>query len=183
MKRLPIVFSEPLSQRLGVTLTTVTCLIAALGWLGDELWRANELHLQVQAQQEALNRLRSRTARAEAASRREASMLGPAQVAAANAIIRRLNLPWHGLFDAIEAAAGPNVSVVAIEPDAQQQLVEITAEAAEADQMVGFVTRLKQQAPFAQVDLRRHRIDDHAPGQPLQFTVDASWRDGEANVR
>src|SRR5690606_29033155 len=58
-----------------------------------------------------------------------------AQVAAVNAAILQLNLPWRDLHDAVATATPASVALLALEPDAKRRVLRITAEARGSDDM------------------------------------------------
>lgn len=99
----------------------------------------------------------------------------PGQVAAVNAVVTQLNLPWRDLQAAVAAAASPQVGLLALEPDVRKQVLRIRAEARSPDDMLRYVERLQQQPRFRSVLLRRHDLADPAGGEPLRFELDASW--------
>jgi hypothetical protein len=103
-----------------------------------------------------------------------ASMLPQARQAAARAI-GQLNVPWSDLFDGIEAVSTADVAWIALEPDAEQQVLHATAEAKNPAAMIALVERLKRQPPFHAVQLTRHEINERDPNRPLRFQLDARW--------
>ena len=178
MRPLTISFSEPLTRWLGVTWFALAFAVAGLAWTGYLAWQVVVLRADVARDKSDLSRVLERPMRAAAVSDDSAiaSRLAPAQIAAANRAIRQLNLPWRDVFDALEEAASKEVSVVAIEPEAQHRTVRVSAEVANADDMVAFIRRLKQQPQFETVSLRTHRVEERDPNHPLRFTVEAVWR-------
>lgn len=105
--------------------------------------------------------------------------LAPAEAAAVNTVVMQLNLPWRDLRDAVRAATPRSVALLALEPDAKQRALRLTAEAKSGDDMVDYVERLKQQPVFESVVLVRHEINDQDPNRPLRFQVDAQWRQAQ----
>lgn len=101
--------------------------------------------------------------------------ISDAQAAGVNAAIAQLNLPWRALHDAVAAATPASIALLALEPDARKHLLEITAEAKNADDMVGYVEQLKRQELFQGVVLTRHEINDQDPLRPIRFQIEAAW--------
>ena len=99
-----------------------------------------------------------------------------AQATAVNAAVMQLNIPWRGLQDAVAAATPATIALVALEPDPRKQTLKITAEAKNADEMVGYVEQLKQQEFFLGAGIIRHEINTGDPNRPLRFQVEAQWR-------
>jgi len=104
-----------------------------------------------------------------------AAPVDAAQVTAVNAVVTQLNLPWRDLQAAVAAAAGPNVGLLALEPDVRKRVLRIRAEARNSDDMIAYVERLQQQPLFAAVLLRRHDLTEPEGGDPLRFELDATW--------
>jgi hypothetical protein len=126
---------------------------------------------------------RSGAARAAQASMRaEEPKVAPEQRAAVNRAVERLNVPWQDLLDQLERAETRDVSLLAIEPDAQRGVVRLTAEAAGPDGMVDYVAGLARQPAFAGVVIRKHQLDQQSPYQPLRFMVELSWRPADAEA-
>jgi hypothetical protein len=99
-----------------------------------------------------------------------------AQATAVNNAVMQLNLPWRALQDAVASATPPTIALVALEPDARKQILKITAEARNADEMVGYVEQLKQEEFFLGAGIVRHEINTADPNRPLRFQVEALWR-------
>ncbi|MBV6319927.1 PilN domain-containing protein [Duganella violaceipulchra] len=97
------------------------------------------------------------------------------QAAFVNGAILQLNLPWRELQDAVAAATPRNVALVAMEPDPRKQVLKITAETKNSDDMVAYVAELKQQELFSGVMLTRHEINEQDPNRPLRFQLEATW--------
>lgn len=99
-----------------------------------------------------------------------------AQATAVNATVLQLNLPWRQLQDAVAAANMPTVALLALDPDPRKQVLKLTAEAKNADDMVGYVEQLKQQEFFSSAALLRHETNEQDPNRPLRFQVEVQWR-------
>ncbi|WP_295993253.1 PilN domain-containing protein [Rugamonas sp.] len=144
------------------------CAGAALGgWQLLQQQRAREHQLQHQRE-----RLATRLAAPATAI---AAPIPAPQAAFVNAAIMQLNLPWRDLQDAVAAATPPNVALLALEPDARKQLLKLSAEARNADDMVAYIEQLKQQELFSSVVLTRHEINEQDPNRPLRFDLEAVW--------
>ena len=100
------------------------------------------------------------------------------QLKAAQATVRQLALPWAELIDSLERSAMREVSVLHIQPDAQQRLMRLTAEARGEGQMLEYLRRMGQTGRFAEVHLLSHQIREDDPMRPIQFSVQATFRDG-----
>lgn len=99
-----------------------------------------------------------------------------AQASFVNTAVMQLNLPWRALQDAVAAATPRTVALVALEPEPRKQVLKITAETRNSDEMVGYVEELKQQELFTSVVLTRHEINEQDPNRPLRFQLEATWQ-------
>jgi hypothetical protein len=97
------------------------------------------------------------------------------QARAINAAILQLNLPWGRLHGAIDSATPPGIALLALEPDAHKRMVRITAEARNADDMVGYVEQLSASEFFSGAVLTRHEINEQDPNRPIRFQIEAAW--------
>ena len=104
-----------------------------------------------------------------------ATKIPPAQAAAVNGAVSQLNLPWHDLLDAIEAATPQSIALLALEPDARRQTVKGLAEARDSDAMLGYVATLSAQPFFTSVLLSKHETNTQDPNRPLRFQFEARW--------
>ena len=98
------------------------------------------------------------------------------QAKAAQAAVRQLTLPWSKLVEVLEGAAAKDVAVLQVQPDAQQRLLRITAEARHHDAMLDYVRKLVQADMLSEVHFTNHQTQLDDPQRPLQFTVQANFR-------
>lgn len=145
------------------------CLSAAVA--GYRLVGAQRAHA-AQLRQAQERQARQVTRAAPAAPR---ALVSPAQAAAVNGAVMRLNLPWRELQDAIAAATPRSVALLALEPDARKRVLKITAEARSSDAMITYLHALKQQELFSSVSLTRHEINEQDANQPIRFQIEAQW--------
>jgi Tfp pilus assembly protein PilN len=150
--------------------------IAGLALCAGGLWYATQMAGQRAAREHQIERLRSSQAALSKRPARVAQVAIPeAQAGAVNAAILRLNVPWRELEDAIGAATPANIALLALDPDPKKQLLKITAEARNSDDMVGYVQVLKQQEFFTGAALVRHEIGEQDPNHPIRFQVEVQW--------
>ncbi|SFI21985.1 Tfp pilus assembly protein PilN [Collimonas sp. OK307] len=97
------------------------------------------------------------------------------QAGAVNHAIAQLNLPWHDMLDAVQAATPNTIAMLALEPDAKRRMLQGTAEAKNSADMIAYIENLKRQAFFAEVVLTRHEINEQDPDRPLRFQFEAIW--------
>jgi len=92
-----------------------------------------------------------------------------------NEVIDQLALPWDRVFHAVEGAAAERVVLLGIVPDAKSGMVQISAQAADAEAMFDYVKGLEQQRELSQVYLLQHQHQRQKTLWPLRFLVSASW--------
>jgi hypothetical protein len=93
----------------------------------------------------------------------------------ANNIADRLTLPWADLFDALEASSNNTVALLALEPDLSKRVLRITGEAKNKSDMLAYVGRLTEDRRLLNVHLMDHQLQAQTPGEPVRFSVQASW--------
>lgn len=94
----------------------------------------------------------------------------------ANSVAERLTLPWEDLMQAIESAGNADVALLSLQPDVTRGLLRITAEAKNKSEMLAYLGRLGADTRIANVHLLDHQLRAQDAGQPLRFTLQASWR-------
>jgi len=152
-------------------------------WLGylvlaGSLLVASEMFMRMREAQDQLARLdamqgllgEARPARALPRERLEE------QMREAQAVLRQLALPWAQLVESLESAAMPDVSVLQVQPDAQQRLLRVTAEAKGEETMFRYLRRLAAAEGFSDVHLVSHQVREDDPRRPLQFALQVSFR-------
>jgi len=100
------------------------------------------------------------------------------QVKSAQATVRQLALPWAELIDSLERSAMREVSVLHIQPDAQQRTMRVTAEARGEAQMLEYLRRVGSAGGFSEVHLVSHQVREDDPQRPIQFSLLAAFRTG-----
>lgn len=98
------------------------------------------------------------------------------EVAQANRIAARLNLPWSGLFDAIEQSAGAPVALLSLQPDPQDGTVRVSGEARSLPAVLAYLELLQQQPALADVRLESHETMVQEPQRPVRFVAVTQWR-------
>ena len=152
--------------------------LAACSVCGWELWRLGILQAglaetrRVTAEQKDL--LALRVPPAPAAPRFE---LPATRVAAVNRAVRRLNLPWNNLFEALEATLPETVALLTLEPDADKRMLKVGAEARDSAAMLAFVDRMAARSEFSAVHLVKHEISEQDANRPFRFAVEAYWKE------
>jgi hypothetical protein len=96
------------------------------------------------------------------------------EVKQAETVVRQLTLPWSDIIRAIEGASMPDVGVLNMQPDAQQRLLKLTAEAKTREAMLEYVRRIAQTKGLSNVYIVSHQVRTEEPSRPIQFSVQAS---------
>ena len=99
-----------------------------------------------------------------------------AEMKSAQAAVRQLSLPWAQLIDSLERAATQDVAVLHIQPDAQNRVLRVTAEARREGPMLEYLRRLEGTGSFAEVHLISHQVREQEAGRPIHFAVQASFK-------
>lgn len=124
---------------------------------------------------DALHAAHTRHSAAPAAIRLSAVQTA-AELTAANNVAENLSLPWTALFGALEKAADSRIALIAIEPNAKTRIVRISGETDKLEHVLPYLQTLQKQAELMNVSLAEHEIVLRGPGQPVRFTITASWR-------
>ncbi|HVL35711.1 MAG TPA: hypothetical protein VM489_08590 [Burkholderiales bacterium] len=95
---------------------------------------------------------------------------------AAEAVMRRLTLPWSALVRAVEQTATRDVALLQLVPDAEGRTVRIAAEARHRDAMFEYLRRLGAARELAEVHLVSHEVRRGDAQHPVQFAVQAALR-------
>jgi Tfp pilus assembly protein PilN len=97
----------------------------------------------------------------------------------AEAVVRQLTLPWGSLAESVESAATKDVALLQLQPDAQQRLLHLTAEARHQEAMLEYLRRLAATRVLTDVHVVSHQVQLENPQHPIQFAVQASFRSAQ----
>jgi Tfp pilus assembly protein PilN len=141
-------------------------------------WQLWSIQDQVGRLQASLAQLQQRVgSQADKPRRTAARPIAPAQAATVNAAVRQLNIPWGDLLDATEAAAGKNLALLELRPDASAHRLHGLAEARTSSDMIACIERLKAQSVFTGVVVTSHQINEQDRNKPVRFEFVATWRE------
>ncbi len=93
-----------------------------------------------------------------------------------DAAVRQLTLPWAQMIEAVEAASTGEVALLQMQPEAQQRTLRLTAEAKGRESMLRYVRRLGESRVLSGVHLVNHQVQIEDPSRPIQFGVQAAFR-------
>jgi hypothetical protein len=105
---------------------------------------------------------------------RAASKTADEELKQAENVVRQLTLPWSDIVRAIEGASMRDVGVLNMQPDAQQRVLKLTAEAKTRDAMLEYVRRVAQTQGLSDVYIVSHQVRAEDPSRPIQFSLQAS---------
>lgn len=117
-----------------------------------------------------------RRAQGEQLSERAAAALA-LEVKRANEVLRQLTMPWGGLFQTLETAAGKDVALLTLEPDTDKRQVKISGEAKDMTALLDYMKRLENRDAFGTVYLQSHHVQLQDPDKPVRFVLQAMWLD------
>lgn len=96
-------------------------------------------------------------------------------LAAAQEVLMRADIPWNALLEALEAADGPDMALLAVTPDAARGHVQLHAEARHLAAMLEYQQRLQADNRLREVTLRDHELIPGNSGTPVRFHLTARW--------
>lgn len=108
--------------------------------------------------------------------------------AALASIRQQLTIPWHNLFNALDQAASPAVSLLTFSPDAANRQLRLTIEAATLDGALDYVSRLSRQPELVDAHLVSQRpaiplaptptlhLPNQGSADKARYEVVARWR-------
>jgi hypothetical protein len=143
----------------------------ALAVAGDAAWGYVHARRQLTQAETLLARAQPRHASPRAVSADE--------LAAARDTVRRLALPWPGLFGALESAASEDVALLAIEPDPRGGKVTISGDSKDYLAALTYVLNLSRSEALSGVELIRHEVKQNDPRHPVAFSVSAAWKEAK----
>lgn len=134
--------------------------VAALGWVWDGLQEARAtaagLELRIAALEQSRPRASARPERRDDTRDRVAA---------------RLAYAWQPAFDALAAARGKKIALLALDAVQAKSELKLVAEARRLGDAVEFVDALQQQPGVKRAALFRHEVQERTEQQPVRFTV------------
>jgi Tfp pilus assembly protein PilN len=143
--------------------------------LAASLVGAGAMLERYQDARQALERLDAVTDLVADSRPRERAPRKPLDEKSAQAAARQLGLPWAGLIETLERAATPDVAVLQLQPEAQQRIISISAEARHREAMFRYLRALTQAKGLAHVHLVNEQVQTDDPQTPIRFSVQASF--------
>lgn len=151
----------------GVLLLALSLAVAG------ELWiRYRDAHLQL-ARLEATAGLMSPERRPARAAPKERL---DEETKSAEAVVRELTLPWGPVIRTLEQAGTREVAILQLQPDAQQRVLKLTAEARSEEAMFDYVRRLGAGKVLGEAHIVSHQVLRDDPQRPVQFSVQATMK-------
>lgn len=132
-------------------------------------WSNRVQRLEKQLQQKTAPRTRS-------SSRvREFSHEIRKEIGQANGVLDQINLPWDGLFDAIEHASTKEIALLSLQPNVANRVLRINGEAKDMAKLLDFVEALEREGIFENVHLLSYKVKQDNPHKPIIFLLSAAW--------
>jgi hypothetical protein len=158
-------------------------LVTYLGWLLFQISQsAQEVHSinqKVQMVQSSLDQAQKSKRVSESTSTKGVQggmqMTGaitPAARTALNGVIQHLNVPWHDIFEQLEASIPPDVALLSIEPDGQRGQIRLQAEAQSLDSLLRYASTLQQNGIFGRLSYSKHETNDQDPNRPARLSFE-----------
>jgi hypothetical protein len=151
-------------------------LASAVLAVGFAAWQYTQLQAEragLALQLEALTDVKKTPATVPVAPKDQAVM--KEQVKQANAVLAELGRPWPRLFSQLEVAAGPEIALLAIRPDAAKGQLRVIGEARHLGDVLEYVHRLVESGGFTDVVLEQHEVVEADPQKPVRFALSAHW--------
>lgn len=98
------------------------------------------------------------------------------EIQRANEVVEQISLPWDLLLATMEQAAGPDIALLAIQPNVQKASIKLSGEARNMDVLLAYIRRLEKQRGLQQAHLQSHQVQIEDPDKPIHFVVVANWR-------
>jgi hypothetical protein len=172
---------RPASQAFGRVGAILAMLaLAAAAWAS---WQASATFAQLR---DLRNEMTAPSTRPPASRNAARSADDLARVAAINAAVMNLNLPFAELLSALQPPRDIRVGLLGIDLLAQgstaasvntDTALKLSAEAASGAEMTRYVAFIADRRPFVAAYLVNHEVVAADPARPYRFTVEATWRD------
>jgi hypothetical protein len=158
----------------------VALALAAAGWAG---WQAGSTWAQLR---ELRREIAAPAIRPPASRNAARSADELARIAAINAAVLSLNLPFAELLAALQPPPDIRVGLLGVDLLAQGPAaaswiaatsLKLNAEAASGAEMTRYVAFIADRRPFVAAYLVNHEVVAADPARPYRFTVEATWRE------
>lgn len=160
-------FASPLGLLLfAVGVVTMGIVITDYGDAHEELQRVETQHARLLRQM-----------RHDAVPRRQESSSSKVQTDAKTAerVFSQLNLPWNVLLRELENIADPDIALLSIESQGQARTLRLTGEAKTINDVVAYVTRLRESPQIVAATLSGHEEKQAGAIQVIRFSLDIDW--------
>ena len=91
---------------------------------------------------------------------------------ALNGVIQQLNVPWHDIFEQLEASTSSEIALLSIEPDGQSGKIRLQAEAKSLDPLLRYASTLQQNGIFGRLSYSKHETNDQDPNRPVRLSFE-----------
>jgi Tfp pilus assembly protein PilN len=94
----------------------------------------------------------------------------------ADAVLHALDLPWNGLFSALESAINNDIVILSVAPNPQGGSLALKAMATDTDAAIDFADRLKAGRLLTDIHIVQEEPGEQSQRFPLQFSLNADWK-------
>lgn len=154
---------------------TLLCLLLGAGGSVYELQQHEQWLARMELQDAESRRLERALSRAElrlAAGHDD----DPKAQAETRRVAQALQQPWEAMLDAVQRAAGPELLITRLQPDATKGRLLISGQADSSAAFLGYLRRLRETGHWARVVPVSE--EQGAPGaRPLSFQALAEWKE------
>jgi hypothetical protein len=175
-------YRSPTPLKLAVSVCMVF-LVTYLGWLLFQITQSaqevNSINQKSQIVQSTLDQAQKSKRVSEPTSTKGVQgswqMTGaitPATRTALNGVIQHLNVPWHDIFEQLEASIPPDVALLSIEPNGQRRQIRLQAEAKSLDSLLRYASTLQQNGIFGRLSYSKHETNDQDPNRPVRLSFE-----------
>lgn len=90
-------------------------------------------------------------------------------------VLQKMNFPWEGFFQALEAAATTEATLLSVTTDAGHGEVQLRGSAKDLYAALDYMGRLAEQKRFLDAKLIEHEMNTQNAVLPLTFVIRARW--------
>lgn len=133
------------------------------------LAETSELQVEMHRIEQLLNKKQPKK------SQKLQSNMSPKATKALQIANQAIQMPWTQLLNTLEEAQHQHIALLEIQPDTKKHHVLIVGEGKNYASIIAYIELLEQQAILQDVYLHKHQLSENVVGQPIQFTLGATW--------
>lgn len=90
-------------------------------------------------------------------------------------VVATLQRPWAAVFDALDAAADPQIALTRMEPDGNKGSLLLAGEARSLAELFAYAQKLSTQPGIAQAQVLGYTFREAGTARSVAFTLNARW--------